>query len=68
MSNFIFRDSPQVVAAQGDKILFLSSFSRAPTFEISANAASKPLRRKEFGKTCDGCRIQFIQGHLAFQR
>jgi flagellar biosynthesis protein FliP len=51
MSRFIIRDSSQVVAAQGDKILFLSSFSHAPTFENSENAASKPLRRKEFGKT-----------------
>jgi hypothetical protein len=51
MSSFIFRVSSQVVAAQGDKILFLSPFSRAPTFEISENAAPNPLRRKEFGKT-----------------
>jgi hypothetical protein len=50
MSSFIFRDSPQVVAPQGDKILFLSHLWRIPTFEISENAAPKPLRRKEFGK------------------
>jgi hypothetical protein len=53
MSSFIFRDSSQVVAAQGDKILSLSPFSRIPTSEISENGASNSLRRKEFGKIID---------------
>jgi hypothetical protein len=50
MSSFNFHDSPQVVAAQRVKNLFLSHFARIPTFEISENAASNSLRRKEFGK------------------
>jgi hypothetical protein len=57
MSSIIFRDSSQVVAPQGDKILFLSHFRRIPTFENFANAALKPLRRKEFGKTGSGCQV-----------
>ena len=36
----------------------LSSFSRAPTFENFANAALKPLRRKEFGKTEEDFRVE----------
>jgi hypothetical protein len=32
------------------KIEILSPFRRIPTFGISGNAASKPLRSKEFGK------------------
>jgi hypothetical protein len=57
MSSFIFRDSSQVVAAQGDKIIFLSSFSCAPTFENSENTAPDPLRRKDFGKIGEDCRV-----------
>jgi hypothetical protein len=56
VSSYIFRDSSQVVAGQGDKILFLSHFLRIPTFEISENAAPNLLRRKEFGKTNAVCR------------
>jgi hypothetical protein len=51
MSSFIICGSSQVVAPQGDKILFLSQNPRDPTFENSENTAPNLLRRKEFGKT-----------------
>jgi hypothetical protein len=60
MSSFIFRDSSQVVAAQGDKISFLSQNPRAPPFENFKKAAPNSLRRKEFGKAGDGCRVELF--------
>jgi hypothetical protein len=68
MSSFIFRDSSQVVAPQGDKILFLSSFSRAPTFEFSEIAAPKSLHRKEFGKIVAVGRIELNSNYLVCLR
>jgi hypothetical protein len=48
------------------KIEILSPFRRIPTSGISENAASKPLRRKEFGKTEALERIKLYLSRPAF--